>query len=108
VPLDRVEKTVAIVERHIAVPVHQRFDVALDDAERGAQLMGDIGDKVLPDGLQFLLLGNIVKNKKYPEPALPSSGVTRVPVTSAQIDRSPSTNSSSCWGAAWPARTAST
>src|SRR5664280_724831 len=62
-PLDRVQKTVAIVERHVAMAVHQGFDVTFDDAERSTQFVGDIGDKILPDGFQPLLLGDVVEDK---------------------------------------------
>ena len=47
----------------VRLGVEQRLDVSLDDRERGAQLVADVGHEFLPKVLQPLEPGEVVEDK---------------------------------------------
>src|SRR5664279_2642799 len=49
--------------RGVLEGVIEKVVADLDDAERSTQFVGGIGDKILPDGFQPLLLGDVVEDK---------------------------------------------
>ena len=54
--------------------VHQRFGIAADVGQGGAQLMGDIGHEFPAHFLRLVLLGDVVDDHQYAALPLPVKG----------------------------------
>ena len=55
--------------------VEQRFDVAFDERQRGAEFVADVGDELLARPLELFQAGEIVKDQDGAAP--PPSAVVR-------------------------------
>ena len=64
--LDGAQKPVPVGLGQLPVVIDQSLDIALDDRQRRAQLVRDVGDEIPPQRLQIPLTGDVVQHAQHP------------------------------------------
>ena len=67
-PLRCLEEIEAVLFVHRFVVIHEGLDIALDHGERGAELVGDVGDEFLANAFEGFLARYVVQNEQRPLP----------------------------------------